>query len=302
MTKHHKITVALALLLSALMPIASNAQATPNFVRPRNPDETPAPKVVFIGDQFTYYWATTPGAFPSNWINKGWNKAAVTQDPNCYVVCQGGQSESTEERFQTDVINLHPNIVHIMVGADDADANDPPSVPYIYPGFLSSLQAMIQMAKAANIEVILGVESNQWSSEGGGHFEPMNSLVATLGAQNNIPVINYGNALCGCIGSTGGAGIAHNFATTAGYYMAPLPNTGANVPTADGLFTERPAGQPGNRFPSSREFEYRRPGGYLSVHPVWRLLRFGSGSTAYEQQLRRINRDLGLEQSAGDVR
>jgi hypothetical protein len=234
MTKHHKITVALALLLSALMPIASNAQATPNFVRPRNPDETPAPKVVFIGDQFTYYWATTPGAFPSNWINKGWNKAAVTQDPNCYVVCQGGQSESTEERFQTDVINLHPNIVHIMVGADDADANDPPSVPYIYPGFLSSLQAMIQMAKAANIEVILGVESNQWSPEGGGHFEPMNSLVATLGAQNNIPVINYGNALCGCIGSTGGAGIAHNFATTAGYYMAPLPNTGANVPTADG--------------------------------------------------------------------
>ena len=136
---------------------------------------------------------------------------------NCYVTCEGGTSEATAARFQTDVINLHPAIVHIMVGADDADSNSPPSMPYTYPDFLNALQTMIKMAKAGNIQVILGIESNLWSSEGGQHFEPMNSLVATLGAQNNIPVINYGNALCGCVASTGGVGIGQNFATGAQY-------------------------------------------------------------------------------------
>jgi hypothetical protein len=228
MTKHHKVTIALTLLLSVLLPSAANAQVAPKYNRPRNPNGTPAPKVVFIGDQFTYNWATTPGAFPSNWINQGW----PTTVANCYLLCGGGTSESTADRFQPDVIDLHPNIVHIMVGADDADANDPPSVPYIYPGFLSSLQTMIQMAKAANIQVILGIESNLWSSEGGQHFEPMNSLVATLGAQNNIPVINYGNALCGCVASTGGVGIGQNFATGAPYMTTT--STGAYVPTAAG--------------------------------------------------------------------
>jgi hypothetical protein len=51
MSKHHKVTVTLALFL----PSVFSASAA-----------TPAPKVVFIGDQFTYNWATTPGAFPSN--------------------------------------------------------------------------------------------------------------------------------------------------------------------------------------------------------------------------------------------
>ena len=216
------ITLSKSAVLAALLPAVLSASAA-----------TPPPKVVFIGDQFTYNWATTPGAFPSNWINQGWNKAAVTQDPDCYVTCQGGTSVSTEQRFQADVINLHPAIVHIMVAADDADTNDPPSVPYVYPDFLSSLQTMIKMAKAANIQVILGIESNLWSSEGGQHFEPMNSLVATLGAQNNIPVINYGNALCQCVGSTGGVGIGQDFVTLAAY-MAPIPNTTAYAPTAAG--------------------------------------------------------------------
>jgi hypothetical protein len=211
-------SAALALWFSAF--ISAYAASTP-------------PKVVFIGDQFTYNWGTTPGAFPSNWINKGWNKAAYTSDPNCFVTCEGGTSGSTAERFQTDVINLHPDIVHIMVGADDADANDDASVPYIYPGFLSSVASMIQTAKAANIQVILGIESNEWSSEGGAYFEQMNSMVATLGAQNNIPVINYGNALCSCVQSTGGVGIGQNFATQQAY-MDQITGAPAYQPTAAG--------------------------------------------------------------------
>jgi hypothetical protein len=39
------------------------------------------------------------------------------------------------------------------------------------------------------------------------NLEELNSLVANYGAMNNIPVINYGDALCNCVGSTGGSGI-----------------------------------------------------------------------------------------------
>ena len=47
MTKYCKVTATLALFFSALI---ASAATTP-------------PKVVFIGDQFTYLWGTTPGAF-----------------------------------------------------------------------------------------------------------------------------------------------------------------------------------------------------------------------------------------------
>ncbi len=82
MIRHYKSTLApLALLLSALiLSNAATAQLTPNYVRPRSPNETPAPKVVFIGDQFTYMWgATPPFAANPNWINQGWAWTPVPQ-------------------------------------------------------------------------------------------------------------------------------------------------------------------------------------------------------------------------------
>ena len=105
MIRHYKSTLApLALLLSALiLSNAATAQLTPNYVRPRSPNEPPAPTVVFIGDQFTYMWgATPPFAANPNWINKGW---AWTPVPNCFVTCGDGTSEATAARFQSDVVS-----------------------------------------------------------------------------------------------------------------------------------------------------------------------------------------------------
>jgi hypothetical protein len=34
-----------------------------------------------------------------------------------------------------------------------------------------------------------------------GELESINSVIESYGAANNIPVINYGDALCGCVGS-----------------------------------------------------------------------------------------------------
>jgi lysophospholipase L1-like esterase len=185
------------------------------------------PKVVFIGDQFTYYWTSAFAANP-NWINQGW---ASPLHFNCYVSCQPGASEATLTRFQTDVIDLNPAIVHIMVGSDDVDFVSSDGIQLISPYFLNSMQTMIKMAKAANIQVILGIESPEWPVEGKSLMEPLNSIIATLAAQNNIPVINYGDALCACVGSTGGIGVGENFAILTPYMTL---TSDAYEPNAEG--------------------------------------------------------------------
>jgi hypothetical protein len=136
---------------------------------------------------------------------------------------QSGSSGAILHRFKTDAIDLHPAIVHIMAGSDDVDFVSDEGAQYISPSFLDAMQQMIKMAKAANIQVILGIESPQWPDEGSGYLTTLNSIVATLGLQNNIPVINYADALCACVSSTGGIGIGENFAVTGGQYMTPIP-------------------------------------------------------------------------------
>jgi hypothetical protein len=89
----YKVTIAtLSLFLSALVPAA--AATTPS-------------KVVFLGDWVTYYWTSGFAANP-NWINQG--------IPGVYA----GNSSEALAAFQADVVSLHPAIVHIMLGADDA--------------------------------------------------------------------------------------------------------------------------------------------------------------------------------------
>ncbi len=88
------------------------------------------------------------------------------------------------------------------------------------------------MAKAANIKVILGIESWQWASAWPNVPYQLNSIIATYGAQNNIPVINYADALCQCVSSTGGL-----FSPVPpGPYMAPTPPYGiGSTPTIAGF-------------------------------------------------------------------
>ncbi len=174
MTKHSQRTlVAFALCLSALLPVVSSAQTSPNFVRPRAPNETPAPKVVFIGDWITYNWTSAFAANP-NWVNQG------TLD------FFDGNSGGAAARFQADVVSLHPDIVHIMVGVVDEAQEDDALMALTTPDLMSNLSTMVQEAKAANIQVVLGMEPPAVS--------PENAVIAAYGAANNIPVINYGAA------------------------------------------------------------------------------------------------------------
>jgi GDSL-like Lipase/Acylhydrolase family/Bacterial Ig-like domain (group 2) len=156
------------------------------IVKPHFNQVVAQPKVVFVGDWITYGWPLNN----PNWINKG----LPGNTP------QSGPSTEVLARFQADVVSLHPNIVHIMVGSSDAELSDDAFFATTTPAFLQAIEGMVAAAKAANIKVIFGLEPQYGSYATS--VELFNSLVVSYAAQNNIPVINYGDALCQCVGST----------------------------------------------------------------------------------------------------
>jgi lysophospholipase L1-like esterase len=185
---------------------------------------TPPPKVVFIGDEITYGWTSGFAANP-NWINKG--VPSLTSNGE-------GSSSGVLARFQSDVVSLHPAVVHIMIGAADAYIVYDSGFVYYVPQFWANLDAMVKEARAANIKVILGLEAQNF--EFAGNLEPLNAVIAAYGAANNIPVVNYEDALCACTGSINPGGVGY-----VGLGLAPqqplivTPNgEGSSVPSAAG--------------------------------------------------------------------
>jgi hypothetical protein len=96
------------------------------------------PKVVFIGDDTTASW---PMADHPNWINKG---------------VAGNTTAQMLARFQADVINLHPDVVHILGGTQDALQEDWSDLNQCGPDVCENISAMTQMATAAGIRVVIG--------------------------------------------------------------------------------------------------------------------------------------------------
>jgi hypothetical protein len=171
----------LCLLACLLIPAALNAQT--------------APKVVFTGDDFTFNWQQTPQFTANqNWVGAGLD-----------VCCIGGVTGLVEADFQANVINQHPAFVHIMTGAGNI-SDQHPSTPLglVWHQYEESLIEMVQMAQKAGIKVILG----NLPADTGSPFEDpqatqfFNAWLANYGLVNNIPVVNYHDALCQCVGST----------------------------------------------------------------------------------------------------
>jgi hypothetical protein len=207
-----KTAICSYLLLSALASFANAATTAP-------------PKVVFIGDFVTYNWSSAFAANP-NWINKGANgQPAFTPDANSYGVLAA---------FQSEVVSLHPAVVHILIGIGDSDATDDASFRLAVPEFLTNLEAIVREAKAANIKVVLGLEPSVLTFSG--QLEQINSVITSFGAANNIPVINYADALSGSIGSrlipfyASSIGVDTFQQYGGGPYIAP-PTTTGTVPS-----------------------------------------------------------------------
>jgi hypothetical protein len=155
------------------------------------------PTVVFIGDDLTADWKLP---YPL-WINKG---------------VAGETSGQTLARFQHDVIDLHPDIVHIETGMNDYTSADwiapcGVNVPLLIQT-CSNLISMINMADAANILVIVG--TIPYPGEDGALYDRNLVLAGELLLGENTTLIDYEPLMYQCVCTDNG--IVPN---TLGYYQ-----------------------------------------------------------------------------------
>jgi lysophospholipase L1-like esterase len=150
------------------------------------------PSVVFIGDSITAIWGGGQQgpqfAQHPNWIDKG---------------ISGQNSSQVLARFQSDVIDSHPEIVHILVGTND-----------VYPGWTlqpsaANVEAMVQMAQANGIHVVLATippwgcdasectaaESADSSLSRYDRINTWNAWIEQYALSKAIPVVDYHSAL-----------------------------------------------------------------------------------------------------------
>ena len=144
------------------------------------------PKVVFYGDQVTVNWP-----LPAGYINKG--VPGYNTGPGSTTAFDSGDAAAA---FQSDVVSLHPTIVHIMVGQNDASEAHDADYQLKTPGLIAAMNQMVQEAKAANIKVIIGsvMPGEVLNTE-------MNEALAAFAAAKGIPFINYSDVLCSCVES-----------------------------------------------------------------------------------------------------
>lgn len=160
------------------------------------------PSVVFVGDSISAIWGSGQEG-PEfvehpNWIDKG---------------ISGQTSSQVLARFQTDVIDLHPLIVHILVGTND-----------VYPGWTleppdetagsainssANVEAMVQMAQANYIHVILATippwgcdaanctlaETADPTPSRYARISTWNAWIEEFALSRGIPVVDYHSAV-----------------------------------------------------------------------------------------------------------
>ncbi len=149
-----------------------------------------ARRVVFIGDSITEGWkALDPAFFNDTVIDRG---------------ISGQTTAQMLLRFRSDVLELHPALVHIMAGTNDIAGNTGPTSLAIIEG---NIATMVELARAHGIGVILA------SVPPAAHFgwrpdiEPLASI-ATLNLwlrnyaqQQQLTYVDYYSALSDSTGA-----------------------------------------------------------------------------------------------------
>jgi hypothetical protein len=180
-----------------------------------------ASKVVFTGDYYTQAWQQTPQfTANTNWIGAGVSTPLYSG------------SSSVLADFQANVIDQHPTFVHILTGDNDiAGEHDATPMGVAWHGWEEDIVAMVGMAQKANIKVILGnipgLLEAPYDDQGVQFF---NAWLARYGLANNIPVVNYHDALCQCVGLT----TASDIFPYALSVQPPLYPDGDSTPSATG--------------------------------------------------------------------
>ena len=153
--------------------------------------KTPAPTVVFIGDSITDFW---PGLDAAFFTDNGFTGRGI----GAQVTSQGLL------RFEQDVVELHPKVVHILYGTNDIAGLAGPTT---YERIQNNLTAMVQLARANHIAVVIGTIL-PISHLPGGPDDPaltpkivaMNAWIREFGKRENVAVADYYPALSDAAG------------------------------------------------------------------------------------------------------
>jgi lysophospholipase L1-like esterase len=170
------------------------------------------PKAVFMGDSITEAWGIgDPALFSVSVLDRG---------------ISGQTSPQMLARFYQDVVELHPQAVHIMAGTNDVAGNTGPSSP---DDFKNNIRAMVDLARANHIQVVLAsilpAERFPWRPD----IQPveqirqLNAWLRHFADQHKLIYADYYSALT----------------TPAGAFRPELSNDGVH-PNSDGYAAMRP--------------------------------------------------------------
>lgn len=147
------------------------------------PPATPR-RIVFFGDSITERWLTLrPDFFAGDRVDRG----------------IGGQTtRQMIARFRSDVIELHPAVVHILAGINDlAGATGPTSLAEIE----GNLASMAELARAHKIKVVLSAVLPARALGGRPGYNPapdiasLNAWLRAYAAREGFGFVDYNTAL-----------------------------------------------------------------------------------------------------------
>jgi lysophospholipase L1-like esterase len=147
------------------------------------------PAVVFVGDSITYNWSQSWAGQQSTFAQNNWLNVGVI----------GLTSGQINAGFDSYVIQLEPQAVHILAGTND-----------VYPGWqlsetATNIQAMVKKAKAYHIGVVIGTippwgpgtlpEKADPSPQRFARIDQLNQWIIQYAAQQGIQVVDYHSLL-----------------------------------------------------------------------------------------------------------
>jgi hypothetical protein len=135
------------------------------------------PKVVFVGDQFTYAWQQS-AAFKAN---PNWTGAGTP------LTFSYGNSGAVAAAFPA-VLSQHPDYVFLQTGqADLAEGNSSATKWGMqFEGTAIGIIEIVQMAKRANVKIIIGNLIGEGFTNG---------WLQAFAQNENIPIVNFADVL-----------------------------------------------------------------------------------------------------------
>lgn len=140
----------------------------------------PSPhRVVLFGDSITYLWGQSDPAFFArhpNWVNRG---------------IAGQATRNMMVRFRQDVIELHPETVHVLAGVNDLRGMMGPTPPRQIE---ENVMTMVELAQLHHIRVVIGSVLPARKVRGG-KVEQVNAWLRRYAAEQGITYVDYYDAL-----------------------------------------------------------------------------------------------------------